>query len=512
MPAEKAKQKGKVYIIGAGPGDPELITVKGLRCIREADVLIYDHLVSEELLSCAKESIRLIYVGKQGGDHTLSQDEINRRLVEEAGQGKIVTRLKGGDPFIFGRGGEEAEVLAKAGIPFEIVSGVSSAIAVPSYAGIPLTHRGYTSTVAFVTGHEDPNKEKSDIDWGALSGIGTLVFLMGVKNLPKIVASLIAHGKDPEMPAALIRWGTTADQETLAGTLANIAQRAAEKKFLPPAIFVVGRVVGLRDPLDWFEKKPLFGKGVVITRPEAQAAEMRELLRRQGARTIAFPTIRIVPPENQKALDEALKRLESYAWIIFTSANGVRFFFRRLRETGRDLRDLKGIRICTIGPATAATLEAMGIRVDLIPDSYISEGVVRAFEKHDLKGRKILLPRAETSRDVIPEGLAGLGAVVDVVTVYRTVASDRKKEELEPLIAAGKVDVITFTSPSTVTNFMDIMGKDFKLPPQIRIACIGPVTAAAVKKAGLPVDIMREEFTIPGLVEAMIEFFKGTST
>jgi uroporphyrinogen III methyltransferase/synthase len=512
MPAEKAKQTGKVYIIGAGPGDPELITVKGLRCIREADVLIYDHLVSEQILSHAKESTHLIYVGKEGGDHTLSQDEINRRLVEEAGQGKIVARVKGGDPFIFGRGGEEAQVLTKAGIPFEIVSGVTSAIAVPSYAGIPLTHRGYTSTVAFVTGHEDPTKEKSDIDWGALAGIGTLVFLMGVKNLSKIVTSLIAHGKDPETPAALIRWGTTADQKTLTGTLANIAQRAEEKKVLPPAIFVVGRVVGLRDPLDWFEKKPLFGKGVVITRPEAQAAEMRELLWQQGARTIAFPTIRIVPPESRQALDQALDRLESYDWIIFTSANGVRFFFRRLQEIGRDLRDLKGIRICTIGPATASTLEAMGIRVDLIPDSYISEGVVRAFEKHDLNGRKILLPRAEMARDVIPEGLAGLGAAVDVVTVYRTITSDRKKDELEPLIAAGKVDVITFTSPSTVTNFMTIMGKDFSLPPQIRIACIGPVTAAAVKKSGLPVDIMREEFTIPGLVEAMIEFFKGIST
>ncbi len=407
MPAKKAKQTGKVYIIGAGPGDPELITVKGLRCIREADVLVYDHLVSEELLSCAKDSIRLIYVGKQGGDHTLSQDEINRRLVEEARQGKIVARVKGGDPFIFGRGGEEAEVLAKAGIPFEIVSGVTSAIAVPSYAGIPLTHRGYTSTVAFVTGHEDPTKEKSDIDWGALAGIGTLVFLMGVKNLPKIAASLIAHGKDPETPAALIRWGTTADQETLTGTLANIAQHAEEKKVLPPAIFVVGRVVGLRDPLDWFEQKPLFGKGVVITRPEAQAAEMRELLWQQGARTIAFPTIRLVEPESWHALDQALKRIESYDWIIFTSANGVRFFFRRLQETGRDLRDLKGIRICTIGPVTASTLEAMGIRVDMVPDSYISEGVVRASKNTTSTAARSCCPAPKWPGTSFPKGLPG---------------------------------------------------------------------------------------------------------
>jgi uroporphyrinogen III methyltransferase / synthase len=511
MPADAIKRKGKVYIIGAGPGDPGLITVKGMRCIQEADVLIYDHLVSEELLSYAKDPIRLIYAGKQGSDHTLSQEQINRRLVEEAGNGRIVARVKGGDPFIFGRGGEEAEVLAKAGIAFEVVPGVTSAIAVPSYAGIPLTHRGFTSTLAFVTGHEDPTKEKSDINWAALAGIGTLVFLMGVKNLPKIVASLIAHGKDPETPAALIRWGTTAEQETLTGTLTNIIQRSEEKGFLPPSIFVVGKVVDLRGPLDWFEKKPLFGKGIVITRPEAQAADMRRLLRQQGARTILFPTIRIVPPESWQALDQALEHLETYHWIIFTSANGVHFFFRRLKETGRDIRDLKGIRVCTIGPATASTLEAMGIRVDLIPDTFISEGVVRAFEKLDVKGRKILLPRAETARDVIPEGLSWLGAAVDVVPVYRTIASENKKEELEVLMDTGKVDVITFTSPSTVTNFMAIMGDGFKLPPRIRIACIGPVTAAAVKKAGLPVQIMREEFTVPGLIEAIIEHFKGNS-
>lgn len=512
MPADNTKPSGKVYIIGAGPGDPELITVKGLRCLREADVLIYDHLVSEELLAHAKESIRLIYAGKQGGDHTLSQDEINRRLVEEAGQGKIVARIKGGDPFIFGRGGEEAEVLAKAGIPFEIIPGVTSAIAVPAYAGIPLTHRGYTSSVAFVTGHEDPTKEHTDIDWDAISGIGTLVFLMGIKNLPHIVASLIAHGKDPGTPVALIRLGTTADQETLTGTLSNIAQHAEAKKVLPPAILVVGRVVDLRESLNWFEQKPLFGRGVVITRPEAQASEMRNFLRNQGARAISFPTICIAEPQSWHALDEALKRIESYDWIIFTSANGVRFFLRHLKETGRDLRDLKDIRICTIGPATASALEAMGIRVDLVPESYISEGVVTAFEGYDLTGRRILLPRAETARDVIPDGLAALGAAVDVVTIYRTVASERKKEELEPLIESGKVDVITFTSPSAVTSFMEIMGKDFRLPPQVRIACIGPVTAAAVRKAGLPVDIMREAFTISGLMAAMIEYYRGRST
>jgi uroporphyrinogen III methyltransferase/synthase len=508
MPAEQAKKTGRVYIIGAGPGDPGLFTLKGLKCLQEADVLIYDHLVNEEILACAGKGVRLIYAGKQGGDHTLSQDEINGKLVEEASRGRIVARLKGGDPFIFGRGGEEAEVLAKAGIPFEVVPGVTSAIAVPAYAGIPLTHRGLTSTVAFITGHEDPTKEKSDIDWKALAGIGTLVFLMGVKNLPKIVSSLIRHGKDPDTPAALIRWGTTADQKTLSGTLNNIDKLSKEKGFDPPSILVVGQVAGLRDTLDWFEKKPLFGRGIVVTRPEAQAAGMADLLRQQGARVISFPTIRIVPPENRQALDRALENLEAYQWIIFTSANGVRFFFERLRETGRDIRDLKGVRICTIGPATAATIEAMGIRVDLVPYSYISEGVVRAFADRDIRGRKILLPRAETARDVIPEGLAALGASVDVVTAYRTVGSGRRKEELEPLIHAGKVDVVTFTSPSTVTHFIDIMGPDFRLPSRVKIAAIGPVTATAVKKAFLKVDILQETFTIEGLVAGLKDYFR----
>ena len=389
-----------------------------------------------------------------------------------------------------------------------MVPGVTSAIAVPAYAGIPLTHRGFTSTVAFITGHEDPTKEKSDIDWKSLAGIGTLVFLMGVKNLPKITASLIRHGRDPDTPAALIRWGTTADQETLSGTLSNIDKLSEIRGFSPPAIFVIGLVAGLREPLDWFEKKPLFGRGVVITRPEAQAAGMADLLRREGARVIVFPTIQIVPPESWEALDRALERLEDYQWIIFTSANGVRFFFARLRETGRDIRDLKGIQICTIGPATAATIEAMGIRVDLVPDSYISEGVVRAFADRDIQGRKILLPRAEAARDVIPDGLAALGAMVEVATVYRTVASDRRKEELEPLIRNGKVDIVTFTSPSTVFHFIDIMGRDFRLPPQVKIAAIGPVTAAAVKKAGLKVDILQETFTIEGLVDGLIDYFR----
>jgi uroporphyrinogen III methyltransferase/synthase len=496
-------EKGRVSIIGAGPGDPGLITLRGVQCIREADVIVYDHLVSPEILRHASRKARLIYAGKQGGKHTISQGEINDLLVAEAERGAIVARLKGGDPFIFGRGGEEAEILRSAGIPFEVVPGISSAIAVPAYAGIPLTHRSHTASVAFVTGHEDPTKGKSNLDWPKLAGMGTLVVLMAIKNLSAVTANLIRHGKDAATPAALIRWGTTPDQETLTGTLDDIARKAEENGFAPPSILVVGGVVALRGTLNWFETKPLFGRGIVITRPEAQAEGFGELLRAAGARVISFPVIRVAPPETWEKLDEALGRIEDYRWIIFTSANGVAFFFRRLRERGRDIRDLKGIRIAAIGPATASAVEALGIRVDLVPQEFISEGVVKAFAGEDLRGSRVLLPRAAEARDVIPEGLAALGARCDIATTYRTVRSDRTASELAPLFADGKVDAITFTSPSTVNNFLGIMGPDFRLPRGVRIACIGPVTAAAARKAGLPVDILQERFTIPGMVSAL---------
>jgi uroporphyrinogen III methyltransferase/synthase len=504
-------KKGKVYIVGAGPGDPGLITLRGIQCLEQADVVVYDYLANEEFLGRVGKDARLIYVGKKGGDHTLPQGEINQILVDEALRGHTVARLKGGDPFIFGRGGEEAEALHEAGIPFEVIPGVTSAIAVPAFAGIPLTHRGYTSTVAFVTGHEDPTKGKSDIDWAKLSGIGTLVFLMGVKNLASIARNLVEGGKSPETPAALIRWGTTPDQETLTGTLADIAAKAKKQGFSPPSILVVGEVVSLRPKLGWFETKPLFGKGIVITRPEGQAGEFAKLLSAEGARVILFPTIRIVPPASWELLDRALDNLESYRWIIFTSANGVKHFFRRLRETGRDVRDLKGIRICTIGPATATAVEGMGIRVDIVPGEYISEGVVRAFQDVDLKDKRVLLPRAEEARDVIPEGLSKRGASVDVVTVYRTVRSESRKESLQALLDAGKIDVITFTSPSTVNNFREIMG-GAALPETVRIACIGPVTEAAAQKQGFTVHIFQEAFTIPGMVKSLIEYFSGNKS
>lgn len=503
----KKIKKGKVYIVGAGPGDAGLITLKGIDCLKEADVVVYDYLVSKELSKYAQNDARFIYAGKQGGAHTLSQWQINDLLVKEAKAGNVVARLKGGDPFIFGRGGEEAEKLATNKIPFEIVPGVTSAIAVPAYAGIPLTHRGLTSTVAFVTGHEDPTKEKSDIDWSALAKIGTLVFLMGVKNIEKIVKELEDNGRSPQAPAALIRWGTTPRQEILTGTLSSIVKLAREQKFAPPAIFVVGEVVALRDTLQWFDSKPLFGKGVVITRPEKQADDLAKLLIREGAHPIHFPTIKIVPPSNWRDLDTAIKNLEDYDWLIFTSANGVSFFFERMYAKKKDIRDLKGIKICCIGPATARQVQDKGIGVDLVPKEFISEGILKSFSRTNLKGKNILVARAAKARDVLPEGLKKLGAQVDVVTAYETVGSGKKKKDMEDLFKENQVDVITFTSSSTVNNFIKITGGGFKLPQGVKIACIGPVTAAAAKKAGFPVDIHQEEYTMEGLVDALKKFF-----
>jgi len=507
----KKLKTGKVYIIGAGPGDPGLITIKAVECLRLADVVIYDNLVSVDLLKYAQASARFIYAGKKGGDHTLSQDKINELLAKEALDGNTVARLKGGDPFIFGRGGEEAEVLVAHGVPFEVIPGVTSAIAVPAYAGIPLTHRGLTSTVAFITGHEDPTKEQSDIDWQALTGIGTLVFLMGVKNLSQITGALMTRGKAPETPAALIRRGTTPRQQVITGTLATIVELARANQFKPPAILVVGKVVDLRPALGWFDTKPLFGRGVVMTRPERQADDLAVLLRAEGANPIAFPTISIEPPADWNELDQAMDRLAEYHWLVFTSANGVQFFFNRLREKNKDLRDLKGVKICCIGPATARQIEALGLRVDLVPDEFIAEGILKSFAAMDLQGKKILIPRAAKARDVLPQGLRNQGAEVDVAVTYRTVNSGRKKEELLACFDAGDVDVITFTSSSTVTQFRDIMGKNYVLPPQIKIACIGPVTAATAIEAGFPVDIRQEEYTMAGLVQSLVKYFEAKS-
>ena len=503
-------KKGKVYLIGAGPGDPGLITVKGLACLEKADVVVYDYLAGEKLLGRAREGAERIYVGKKGGDHTLPQDQITSLLLAKASEGKTVARLKGGDPFIFGRGGEEAEELARAGIPFEIVPGVTSAIAAPAYAGIPLTHRDFTSTVAFITGHEDPTKEESKIDWEKIStGIGTLVFLMGMGNLSSIASELMRRGRSPETPVALVRWGTLPEQETLVGKLSDIAEAARSRNLKPPVIIVVGEVVGLRRKLNWFESLPLFGKTILVTRAREQASELSERIRELGGRAVEFPTIAVLPPESWADLDHCLGRLALYDWIIFTSANGVKFFLERLFSLGRDVRDLKGPRICAIGPRTAESLETLRVRVDFLPGEYRAEAIFEGLKRESLNGKKILIPRARMARDILPEELRKAGAAVDVVEAYRTVRPDENADEVRDLLKNGRISAVTFTSSSTVSNLAEMLGKEeaAKLTAGIPVASIGPITAEKARSLGIETTIMPGEYTIPALVEALAEYF-----
>ena len=412
---------GKVYLIGAGPGDPGLITVKGQACIQAADVIVYDYLAAPALLAHAAPKAELIYVGKKGGDHTLPQGGINRLIVEKARQGCVVARLKGGDPYIFGRGGEEAEELVAAGVPFEVVPGVTSAVAGAAYAGIPLTHRDFTSTLAFVTGHEDPTKSSSSIDWKALAtGMGTLVFFMGVKNLPVITAQLKDNGMPPETPVALIRWGTTPRQKTVTGTLNTIVDVAQQADMKAPAIIVVGKVVGLRERLQWFETRPLFGRTIVVTRARSQASDLVERLTELGARCLEYPTIEVVPAADTTPLDQAIDNLSAYDWLIFTSVNGVDSFFNRLFARGKDVRALHRVHTAVIGPVTADRLRRQGLRSDIVPESYRAESVIEAFSGVDMVGRRVLLPRAAEARPILPEELRRLGAQVDEITVYHT--------------------------------------------------------------------------------------------
>lgn len=502
---------GKVYLVGAGPGDPGLLTVKGLDCIRKADVLVYDYLASPALLNYAGDHTECIYVGKKGGDHTLSQDDINALLVEKASAGNVVTRLKGGDPFIFGRGGEEAEVLVEAQIPFEVVPGVTSAIAAAAYAGIPLTHRSHTATVAFVTGHEDPTKETSGIHWPSLAqGIGTIVFLMGVKNLPHIVEQLRAHGKPPDTPVALIRWGTTTRQKTVSGTLENIARRVKEAGLRAPAIIVVGTVVTLREHLAWFEQRPLLGHRIVVTRARAQASDLVQRLSDLGAECLEYPTIEVVAPESWKPLDLALENLAGYHWLVFTSVNGVSYFFKRLFERNLDVRALGQLQTACIGPATAARLREFGLNSDIVPESYRAESVVSAFAGIKLDGRRVLLPRAAAARPVLPVELSRMGAEVDEIAVYRTLPVTKNKNELITELENHSVDMVTFTSSSTVQNFTEILppGRFEALTSGLKVASIGPITSDTARALGFQVDIEADTYTIDGLVAAITGFFR----
>ena len=503
-------KQGKVYLVGAGPREPDLVTVRAVECLKKADVVIYDFLAAPELLKLVPEGAETIYVGKKGGSHTLSQDKINEVIVARAKQGCIIVRLKGGDPFIFGRGGEEAEVLAEAGIPFEVVPGVTSAVAAPAYAGIPLTHRLYTSSVAFVTGHEDPTKKQSSIDWSKLAtGVGTLVFLMGVKNLANIAEKLMAAGRDPKTPVALVRWGTTPQQTTVVGTLDTIVAKVQAAGLKPPATIVVGEVIKLRDTLNWFEKRALFGKTVVITRARAQASELVRRLTDLGAACLECPTIKVVPPEDWSPLDAAIDNLGSYDWLVFTSANGVSFFFERLYEKDKDVRVLKDVSTAAIGPATAKRLRDFGLKSDIIPETYQAESIVEAFKQEAMNGKRVLLPRAKEARPVLPVELRKMGAIVDEIAAYLTEQARENVDVLIKRLEEGSIDLLTFTSSSTVRNFKALLPPDRfeSLIEGVIVASIGPITADTARELGFKVDIMAQDYTIDGLCDAILKHY-----
>jgi uroporphyrinogen III methyltransferase/synthase len=499
----------KVFLLGAGPGDPGLLTVKARNVLAGADVIVYDALAFEGLLALASPGAERIYVGKVAGDHALPQERINALLVDKAGEGKTVARLKGGDPYIFGRGGEEGEALHAAGVPFEEVPGVSSAIAAPAYAGIPLTHRDFSSSVTIITGHENPDKEKSAHNWQALAqSASTLVFVMGMANLPRIAENLMRAGLDPQTPAALIHRGTTPRQRSLVSTVAQLPEAARDKGFVNPSVAVVGKVAALAEKLNWFEQKPLFGKSVVVTRAREQASGIASALSELGAEVLEFPTIEIRPPADFSALDSAVARLADYDWIVFTSGNGVRSFFDRLALAGKDSRALAGCKAAAIGPATARALAACGIRADFVPEHFVAESVADGLRRVTrLKGRRILLPRAAGARDILPRELRGAGARVDVIHAYETVPAKARGDEVLSRLAGGCLDCVSFGSSSTVENFLAQAPADVVRRSGARLAAIGPVTARTLRDNGLECHIMPREYTMPALVEAIKNFF-----
>ena len=486
-----------VYLIGAGAGDVGLLTIKAVEILKKAEVVIYDRLADEKILNYAPEA-KKIYVGKSSGQHTFTQEKINKILVEEGKNKKVVVRLKGGDPFVFGRGGEECLYLRENGVEFEIISGVTSAISVPAYAGIPVTHRGIATSFAVVTGHEDPTKAESTINWKNLStGVDTLIFLMGIANLAKITEKLIENGRDKDTPAAIIENGTKFSQKVLVTTLENAADEILEKNIKPPAIFIVGEVVKLREKINWFEKKVLFGKKILNTRARLQASKLTKKLEELGAEVIEFPTIKITnPTDNYKKMDFAIKNLQKYDWIIFTSTNGVEKFFERLNAFNLDSRAINA-KIAVIGSATAEKLKNFGIIADLVPKEFFAESLIESFK--NISAKEILIVRAEKARDILPEELKKFGAEVEVVPAYKTISAVENVENVKNLLNEGKIDFITFTSSSTVENFVQAVGAENL--KKVKKAAIGPITAQTLKNFGIDADIIAKKFTIEGLVD-----------
>ncbi len=499
-------QTGKVYLVGAGPGDPGLITQKGIERLSQADVIVYDHLLDERLL--ASYQAEKIYVGKSGAQHAREQDEINQVLVEKAKAGKTVVRLKGGDPFVFGRGGEEALELVAAGIPFEVVPGVTSAIAVPAYAGIPVTHRGIASSFAVITGHEDPGEAETSINWAKVStGIDTLLFLMGLQNLGFIVRNLTENGRPPETPAAVIKDGTKGTQQVVTGTLADIVRKAREQGLTSPAVIVVGEVVKLREKLRWFDNRPLSGKRVLVTRARHQASVLSALLAERGATLIELPAITIRPIPDNALLRKAITELSHYNWILFTSVNAVELFFSALYYVKIDARALCGLKIGAIGSATAQALEQKGIIPDYQPEIFTTAALAEGLKRFEIAGKSILLPRAEIADEDLVRGLEQMGAKVTEVPTYETMPATEDMARARELILVGETDVVTFTSSSTVANLVSALGGDLEELKNVTIAAIGPKTAETARKAGLKVEILATEQTIPGLVRAIEEHF-----
>jgi uroporphyrinogen III methyltransferase/synthase len=501
-------KNGKVYLVGAGPGDPGLITLRGLECIQLADVIVYDHLVNPSLLKHVRPEAEIIFAGKTSKQHTLTQDEINALLVEKARDGKVVTRLKGGDPFVFGRGGEEAECLSAAGLEFEIVPGISSSIAAPAYAGIPVTHRGIATAFLVVTGHEDPTKDDSQVDWATVAKFfGTRVILMGVERIGTIADELIRHGAAPETPVAMIRWGTTGSQQTIQGTLATIAQIAAKADFKPPAVTIIGEVVRLREKLNWFEKRPLFGQRIVVTRSRDQASELVRRLTELGADVLEIPTIRIQPPQNLEPLREAADGLGEYDWLVFTSPNGVDAFFREFFAQHKDIREIGPLKIASIGTVTSQKIADLHLEVDLQPKEFTTEALLAEFkESVSCENLRMLLPRADLADQRLARGLEVLGAIVDDLDAYQTVPDTEDRNGHRGRLLSEGADIVTFTSSSTVANFCNLVDVPslMKQHPQMKFVSIGPQTSQAARDKGLQIATEADVHTIPGLVEAIL--------
>ncbi len=502
---------GKVYLIGAGPGDPGLLTIKGRDCLALADVVIYDYLANPVLLGYMRPDAERIYVGKSRGKHSVPQDEINQLLVDKATAGLNVARLKGGDPYVFGRGGEEATYLHRNQIPFEVVPGVTAGFAAAAYAGIPLTHRDITTSLALLTGHERPERKLSSLDWQKLAtGLGTLIFYMGMTNLKMISEKLIEHGRPVETPVAIIQWATLPRQRTLTGRLDQIADQVASAGIKPPAVIIIGEVVRYREELRWYDNLPLFGRRFLLTRPYAQAAGMVALLQAQGAETICIPTIEIAEPTDWSDCDQALARLSDYAGLILTSANGVEAFFGRLSSRNLDLRALAGVEIIAVGPKTARVIEKYGLKPDLIPQDFRAEGVVEELLASGVSGKHYLYPRTEIARSLIPDRLNAAGAQVDAPVVYRTIAPQGKQEMIRHLLEAGELDAICFSSSSTFDNLQAMFGDELaKLKKATDFFSIGPLTSKTIRKHGFEVALEPAKSTLDDLVTAMVEYYKN---